>query len=133
MLSPLGLAFVGDAIFELMVRERLLSRANAPVNILHKNTVEYVKAESQSKSVNLIIDMLTEEETAIYKRGRNANGNVPKSCSPVDYRRATGLETLFGYLYLNGELDRVHTLFDVIWNHREQMPSEQANKTEQEK
>lgn len=112
----MALAFIGDAVFEILVRERLLSKGNAPVNILHRYTVDHVNASSQSKSVNLIIDILTEDEMAIYKRGRNANGNVPKSSSPVDYRRATGLEALFGYLYLNKQNDRIHKLFDIIWN-----------------
>ncbi len=107
---------MGDAVFELLVRERLLSLGNAPVSELHRHTVEFVNAASQSNAVGYIEAMLTEEETAVYKRGRNANGNVPKSAKPTDYRRATGLEALFGFLYIKNELERIHILFDIIWN-----------------
>ena len=107
---------MGDAVFELLVRDRLLSLGNAPVNELHRHTVEFVRASSQSNAVGYIEDLLTEEETAVYKRGRNANGNVPKSSSPGEYRRATGLEALFGFLYIKNEMERIRTLFDTIWD-----------------
>lgn len=114
--SPLVLAYMGDAVFELMVRERMVLKANMPVNRLHKSTVSRVCASAQSKGVGIILDSLTEEELTIYKRGRNANGNhVPKNADPQEYRRATGLEALFGYLYLQGNLKRTEELFQMIW------------------
>lgn len=116
MLSPLNLAYIGDCIFELMVRERSIKKGNMPVNKLHKMTVSYVCASAQSKGYEIIKDMLTPEEEAIYKRGRNANGShVPKNANPQDYRRATGLEALFGYLYLTKQKNRTLELFDKIY------------------
>ena len=106
-LSPLALAFVGDGVYSLMVRERLLSQANRPVNDLHKISVQAVRAEAQSASMEKLIPFLTEEEEAVYKRGRNAH----TARSGADYHRATGLECLFGYLYLAGRIDRVRELF----------------------
>lgn len=115
--SALGLAYIGDCVYELMVRERVISQGNMPVNRLHKKTVSYVCATSQSKAVGFLLDLLTEQEIAIYKRGRNANGNtVPKNSNPQDYRRATGLEALFGYLYLTNQNDRTKELFDIIFD-----------------
>lgn len=114
--SPLVLAYLGDAVLELMVRERLVRQANQPVNRLHQLTVERVCAAAQSAAVERLLPVLDEEELAIYKRGRNANGNhVPKHADPQDYRRATGLEALFGYLYLKGEPGRIEELFALIW------------------
>lgn len=116
MLSPLGLAYIGDCIFELMVRERIIGKGNMPVHKLHKMTVSYVCASAQSRAFGLIEDSLSEEEMTIYKRGRNANGNhIPKNANPVDYRRATGLEALFGFLHLTGQSVRVSELFEAIF------------------
>ena len=106
-LSPLALAFVGDGVYSLMVRERLLSQANRPVNDLHKMAVQAVRAEAQSAAMEKLLPLLTEEEEAIFKRGRNAH----TARSGADYHRATGLESLFGYLYLAGRIDRVRELF----------------------
>jgi ribonuclease-3 family protein len=115
--SALGLAYIGDCVYELMVRERILAQGNAPVNTLHKKTVAYVCATAQSKAYELIKDLLTEQEIAVYKRGRNANGNnVPKNANPQEYRRATGLESLFGYLYLTNQTERILELFEIIYN-----------------
>lgn len=114
--SPLVLAYLGDAVYELLVREKMVLRANMPVNKLHKSTVEYVCASAQSKGIGLIMDQLSEEEVAIYKRGRNANGNhVPKNADAQEYRRATGFEALFGYLYLQKREDRIKELFEILW------------------
>lgn len=116
MYSPLVLAYLGDVVYELLVREKMVQRANMPVNKLHKSTVEYVCASAQSRGFELIQEMLTEEELAVYKRGRNANGNhVPKNANAQEYRRATGVEALFGYLYLMKREDRIQELFSVIW------------------
>lgn len=103
-------------MYEQLVRERLVLTANMPVKKLHAAAVEKVRASYQSKAVDIILPMLSEEETAIFKRGRNATGNtVPKSSNPIEYRRATALETLFGYLYLTENRKRMLELFDIIW------------------
>lgn len=106
-LSPLALAFVGDGVYSLMVRERLLSEANRPVSDLHRLAVREVRAEAQAAAMAKILPLLTEEEEAVFKRGRNAH----TARSGADYHRATGLESLFGYLYLAGRIDRVRELF----------------------
>ncbi len=106
-ISPLNLAFVGDGVYELMVRERLVSLANRPNKELHKLSVTLVRAEAQAQAVDRLMPHLTEQEVAVYKRGRNAH----TSRSGDGYHKATGLEALFGYLYLSGNLDRVRELF----------------------
>ncbi|NLN81670.1 MAG: ribonuclease III [Clostridiales bacterium] len=109
-LSPLTLAFVGDGVYELMVREMLACQANRPNGELHKLSVGMVRAEAQSAAVDVIIPLLSEEETAVFKRGRNAHTQRAGS----DYHRATGLETLFGYLYLTGNIERIRVLFNAV-------------------
>ena len=109
-LSPLALAFVGDGVYELLVRERLICQANRPVNELHKQAVPLVRAEAQSAAIDKIAPLLTEEEEAVYRRGRNAH----TARTGGDYHRATGLEALFGFLYLSGEHERVRALFAAI-------------------
>lgn len=114
-LSPLNLAFVGDCVYEMMVRETLVCDANRPVNDLHRESVKYVSAAAQTEAFEKIKDALTEEETAQFKRGRNAKtGHSPKSATDAQYHTATGVEALFGYLYLNGKIDRIRELFNVI-------------------
>lgn len=108
-LSPLTLAFVGDGVYGLMVRERLACEANRPCGTLHTASVEIVRAESQAAAMEKILPCLTEEELAVYKRGRNAHTSRNSS----DYHKATGLEALFGYLYLSGEIDRIRLLFSM--------------------
>ncbi len=108
-LSPLALAFVGDGVYSLMVRERLLSQANRPVNDLHRLAVAEVRAEAQAAAIKRILPLLTEQEEAVFKRGRNAH----TARSGADYHNATGLEALFGYLYLSDRLDRVRELFTL--------------------
>lgn len=105
--SPLNLAFVGDGVYELMVRERLVSLANRPNKELHKLSVTQVRAEAQAAAIDRLMPHLSEQEVAVYKRGRNAH----TSRSGDGYHKATGLEALFGYLYLSGNLDRVRELF----------------------
>jgi len=117
LLSPLVLAFVGDAIYGLLVRERLVLIANTSVGKLHRNSVRYVSAKAQASAVEKIEALLDEEEERIYKRGRNATVNsVPKNADVADYHKATGLEALFGYLYLSNRHERIKHLFDVIWD-----------------
>ena len=114
-LSPLNLAFIGDCIYELLVREALVCEANRPVNELHRESVKYVSAKAQTEAYAKIKDMLTEEETAQFKRGRNAKvGHSPKSATDAEYHTATGIEALFGYLYLSGKTERIKQLFATI-------------------
>lgn len=114
-LSPLNLAFIGDCVYEMLVRESLVLQANRPVNDLHRESVKYVSAKAQTEAFEKIKDMLTEEETAVYKRGRNAKvGHSPKSATEGEYHCATGVEALFGYLYLSERTDRIKELFSQI-------------------
>lgn len=119
--SPQALAFLGDAVYEILVRERIVHRANMPVNKLHSQAVEQVRASYQSKAYAVVEPVLTEEELAALKRGRNISSiKPPKNGTMQDYRRATGLECLFGYLYLKGEIQRINELFLMIEEHLEQ-------------
>ena len=114
-LSPLALAFVGDAVFELFVRERLLCMGNRPVNKLHRLSVEQVCASAQAEFVEELKPILTDEEKEILRRGRNAHTNhVPKNAEVSQYHTATAFEALFGYLYLNGNIERLRTIFSFI-------------------
>lgn len=114
-LSPLNLAFIGDAVYEILVRETLVCSANRPVNDLHRESVKYVSAQAQTAAYEKIQNMLTEEETAQFKRGRNAKvGHSPKSATDAQYHTATGMESLFGYLYLTGQVQRAKELFKII-------------------
>lgn len=106
--SPLTLAYIGDAIYELVIRSVVVERANRSANDLHKKTVRYVKAETQAAMIMALQEELTEEEMAVYKRGRNAKSHtMAKNASMSDYRKATGFEALMGYLYLSDETDRL--------------------------
>ena len=99
MLSPLQLAYIGDAVYELLVRTYIMEKG-LNVNQLHKKTTEYVKADAQSEIIHYLEESLTEDERALVKRGRNAKTNTsPKNSSMIDYKYATGFESLFGYLY----------------------------------
>lgn len=112
--SPLTLAFLGDAVYSLLVREMLLKTANRPTNALHKESIKLVNANCQAEMLKKILSELTEEEEVIFKRGRNAHsGHVPKNQSDADYRYATGLETLYGYLYLIGDFSRLTYIFNI--------------------
>ena len=114
-LSPLNLAFIGDCVYEMVIRETLIAEANRPVNDLHKESVKYVSAKAQTEAYEKIKDSLNDEETAVFKRGRNAKvGHNPKSATHGEYHTATGVEALFGYLYLNGETNRIKELFKII-------------------
>jgi ribonuclease-3 family protein len=113
--SPLTLAFLGDAVYELLVRDTLVKSGNRPVGTLHKMSVERVRAAFQASAVERISENFTPEEADIFRRGRNAGGvHVPKSSSPAEYRRATGFEAVFGYLYLKNEFERIRFLFDAV-------------------
>ena len=113
--SPNVLAFYGDSVYEVLVRNRVVALHNTNAGKLHDMAVERVRATYQSEAVSVIEPMLTEKEADILRRGRNAGGiSVPKSAKPSEYRRATALETLFGYLSLTGQDERIETLFDAI-------------------
>lgn len=115
LLSPLTLAFLGDAVYELLVRSLVVEEANMPVGQLHQKAVSLVNAAAQSDAFGRIEKMLTEEELAIFKRGRNASASsTPKHADIAQYRRATGVEALFGYLYLKEEQERIEELFRMI-------------------
>ena len=114
-LSPLTLAFTGDAVFSLFVREMLVCDANRPVGKLHKLSVNWVKAEAQSKGMRAILPLLNEKETEVFKRGRNAHtSHTPKNQSGCDYHYATGFEALVGYLYLKDETERLRLLLNEV-------------------
>ena len=114
-MSMLALAHVGDAVFELLVRSMLAARGPATVHDLHRKTVSYVRAEAQAAAAKKILPLLDEEETAVYKRGRNSHVHgIPIHANPGDYHSATGLEALFGWLYLRGKTERVRALFDAM-------------------
>lgn len=113
--SPNVLAFYGDCVYELLVRKRVVLKGSTSAGRLHDLAVKQVRAPYQSQAVAVIEPMLTEREADILRRGRNAGGiSVPKSAKPSEYRRATALETLFGYLSLTGQDERIEELFNVI-------------------
>ncbi len=112
--SPLVLAYIGDSVFDMLVRTMLIREANCPVNKLHKMAKEYVSAVSQAKMFDRLMEAVNEEEKTILKRGRNAKSfTKAKNASVTAYRHATGLEALFGYLYLSGKNDRIAELFKI--------------------
>ena len=114
MYSPLTLAFLGDAVYSLLVRNMLSLTANRPTGKLHKESIHYVNAAFQAQMIRELLPVLTEDETAVFKRGRNAHSaHSPKNQSDADYRYATGLESLYGYLYLCGKTDRIKELFEM--------------------
>ena len=111
--SPLTLAYLGDAVYELVVRTALVEKGNCPVNRLNKMASDLVKASAQSQMAARIESELTEEEAAVYRRGRNTHSpTMAKHASMGDYRRATGVEALVGYLYLKGDMARVLELME---------------------
>ncbi len=114
-IPTLNLAFIGDGVFDLLVREHLVTMSNDHVGELNKAKVEMVNCKSQAGFVKILLPALTEEETEIYKRGRNTKVNSASKHSTLsDYHAATGLEALFGYLYLKGESERIKELFTLI-------------------
>ncbi|MBQ6856250.1 MAG: ribonuclease III [Lachnospiraceae bacterium] len=111
MYSPLVLAYVGDAVYEIMIRTKVVNGGNVQVNKLHKMSASLVKAETQAKMILALQEELTEEEIAVYKRGRNAKSfSMAKNASMKDYRMATGFEALVGYLYLTERMERLAEL-----------------------
>lgn len=114
-LSPLTLAFIGDGVYDLLVREQLVCEANRPVGALNNEKIKTVCCTAQAKIAKELLKSLTEEETDVFKRGKNAHAmTVPKNAKKIDYHMATGLEALFGYLYLKGDLERLRELFALV-------------------
>lgn len=113
--TNLGLAHVGDAVFELLCRSYLCCKGGKVAKNLHRDTVAMVNAPSQAKFADLLLPHLTEEELSYFRRGKNAHTHAaPKAATPQEYAKATGLETLFGALYLSGQTDRLNELFHLI-------------------
>ncbi|MCI5953980.1 MAG: ribonuclease III [Lachnospiraceae bacterium] len=105
--SPLTLAYIGDAVYDLMIRTVVVEQANRPANALHHITVQYVSAGAQAKIAEALMDRFAEEELAVYRRGKNSKPHtMAKNASAADYMRATGFEAVLGYLYLNGNMER---------------------------
>ncbi len=114
-LSPLALAFIGDTVFDILIRSELVCEANRPVKELHKEAVSKVCAAAQASYIKKVLPLLSEDEKEIFKRGRNAHtGTVPKNQSSADYHYATGLECLFGWLYLSGKNERIKELYELM-------------------
>ena len=114
-ISILGLAHVGDGVYELLVRSMLCQSGHTALLDLHKSTVNMVKAAAQAAAAEKLLEVLDGDELAIYKRGRNAHvHSVPKNADIGQYHAATGLEALFGWLYLQGKLERINRLFAVV-------------------
>lgn len=113
--SVLGLAHIGDAVYELLVRTWLCRNGKHTSRGLHSTTVRYVCASAQARAVSTLLPLLNESELAVFRRGKNAKVNtVPKNADIGDYHAATGLEALFGHLYLKGETARINELFEAI-------------------
>lgn len=113
--SALTLAYLGDCIYELYVRTHLTKDGNHKVNDLHKAATKFVCASAQAAFYHKIAEMLTEEEDAAFRRGRNAKSHPPKNANMSDYKIATGVETLLGTLYINGETERISELMEKLF------------------
>ena len=114
-ISNLGLAHLGDCVFEILCRAYLCTRGDKTVDRLHQDTIAMVRATAQAKFADKMVPMLTEEEMAYYRRGKNSHVHaVPKSATPQEYAKATGVETLFGALYLLGRKERLNEIFKAV-------------------
>lgn len=112
--SPLTLAYIGDAIYDLIIRTVVVERGNCPVNVLHKKTIKYVNARTQAEMITVLEEELSEEEMAVFRRGKNAKSNTAaKNASLLEYHIATGFEALIGYLYLQDNMDRIMELIEL--------------------
>jgi ribonuclease-3 family protein len=116
LLSPVVLAYIGDAVFEIYVRQRLVAGFNRKPHELHRAATSYVSAAAQARLLNIWMPLLTKEEADIVRRGRNTkSGQPPKNADPADYRHATALECLVGYLYYQGAKERLEQLVDLAF------------------
>ena len=114
-ISNLGLAHMGDCVFEILVRAYLCAKGEKTVDKLHRDTINMVKATSQAAFAEKMLPLLTEEELAYYRRGKNSHVHaVPKSATPAQYAKATGVEALFGYLFLSGQKERANEIFNLV-------------------
>ena len=114
-ISNLGLAHMGDCVYEILCRAYLCARGGKTVDRLHRETIRMVKATYQARFAEKMLPLLSEEELAYYRRGKNSHVHaVPKSATPAEYAKATGVETLFGYLFLSGQKERANELFNQI-------------------
>ena len=114
-ISNLGLAHIGDGVFELLCRSYLCAKGEKTVDRLHRDTIRLVKATAQAKFADAMLNLLTEDELAHYRRGKNSHVHaVPKSATPAEYAKATGVEALFGYLHLSGQDDRANEIFVTV-------------------
>lgn len=115
-MSPLVWAYIGDSVFEIYIRDKMIQKGIPNNTKLHKNTTMYVKASAQAKMIENIKPVLTQSEYDIVRRGRNANANtIPKNASVIEYKNATSLECLFGYLFLIGNYERLMFLLDFTY------------------
>jgi len=118
-ISNLGLAHMGDCVFEILCRAYLCGKGGKNVGNLHRDTINMVKASAQAEFADKLLPHLTEDELSDYRRGKNAHVHaVPKSCTPAQYAKATGLEALFGALYLSGQTDRINELFKTVMDNK---------------
>ena len=114
-ISNLGLAHMGDCVVEILCRAYLCARGEKTVDKLHRDTIHMVKATSQADFADKMLPLLTEEELAYYRRGKNSHVHaVPKSATPAQYTKATGVEALFGYLFLSGQRERANEIFNIV-------------------
>ena len=114
-ISNLGLAHMGDCVYEILVRAYLCARGEKTVDKLHRETIRMDKATSQAKFADKMLPLLNETELAYYRRGKNSHVHaVPKSATPAEYAKATGVETLFGYLFLSGQKERANEIFNLV-------------------
>ena len=114
-ISNLGLAHMGDCVYELLCRAFLCAHGGKKVSQLHQETIRMVKATAQAKFADRMLPLLTEEELAYYRRGKNSHVHaVPKSATPAEYAKATGVEALFGWLFLSGQKDRANEIFNLV-------------------
>ncbi len=119
--SPLALAFLGDGVFELLVRQRVIENSLQPIQKLHATAVGYVSARHQAVGLQAILPMLSEQEAAVVRRGRNAQkASVSKNATREEYAASTALEALFGWLFLQNQQERIRQLFDTVWSSLQQ-------------
>ncbi|MBQ2920611.1 MAG: ribonuclease III [Oscillospiraceae bacterium] len=114
-ISNLGLAHIGDGVFELLTRSWICAHGDQTVGRMHRDAIALVRAGAQAKFAEQMLPLLTEDEKALYRRGKNSHVHaVPKSCTPAEYAKATGVEALFGGLYLAGQTDRINEIFVTV-------------------
>ena len=113
--SALSLAYIGDCVYEMYVRSYLLGKGNRRVNDLHRMATQYVRAKAQAEFYHKIEDILTEDEKAVFHRGRNTKSHPPKNADVIEYKIATGVEALIGYLYIEGKSDRISELMSHLF------------------